>query len=381
MVISDRILFFINSIEDNEFNPFYIYDSQLIKAHCQSFVKLSYPHKSIHFASMANVNPTFLKIVRGEGVHIFVNSLLHLNIALEEGFRSNEIIFTSSALTAKTMQLINSHDVQANLDSPLQLDRWQKLFPDKRVGIRCNIGDHVLPFSTHAGYFIGKESRLGFTADELSQISCKKIIKGLHLYVGTDIFDIDYFIRCYKELLKLATIFPDIEYLNFGGGFGVPENGEDTFDFKTYDAELVKILDTFNKGRKSDIHLILEPGRIIGGNAGYFVCVVTDVKNREGRQLIGVNASSVQFSRPLLYPDIAKHPVAVLRNKKIIDKVPGITSAIYGCSTYSRDLLARKTVLPVVFPGDIIILGNAGSYSASSHSTFLGFEKAAEYFV
>lgn len=380
MIINDRIIRFINNIGASEFDPFYIYDSELIKKHCKCFLNLSYPYKSIHFASMANVNVDFLNIVRTQGIHIFVNSLPHLEIALKQGFKNEEIIFTSSALTTKAMHFISKLNIQVNLDSPLQLENWQKQFPGKPTGIRCNIGDNVLPYGSHAGYFIGKESRLGFTYDELIQIVDKSIINGLHLYVGTDLFDIDYFIRCYESLMKMAALFPALGYLNFGGGFGVSENGEDKFDFDTYNTKLSAILAEFNKGREKDIHIILEPGRIIGGNAGYFVCAVTDIKYRGDKQLIGVNASSVQFSRPLLYPDIARHPVCLLRNGKVLSGSL-ISSAIYGCSTYSRDYLSRKAELPLAQAGDIVVLGNAGSYSASSHSTFLGFEKAAEYYI
>ena len=69
----------------------------------------------------------------------------------------------------------------------------------------------ILDVGSHAGFFIGKESRLGFTIEELFQIPDKSIIKGLHLYVGTDIFDIDYFINCYKELIEIAAEFPKAE--------------------------------------------------------------------------------------------------------------------------------------------------------------------------
>ncbi len=178
---------------------------------------------------MANVNPQFLKIIKNEKVNIFVNSILHLNAALEAGFQGQEIIFTASALNVKTMKYIEKLDVQLNVDSPGQLKQWQNLFPEKSIGIRCNIGDTVKPCSTHAGYFIGKDSRLGFTREEIQHIECKSKIKGLHLYVGTEIFDIDYFINCYQELTGIASVFQNLEYLNFGGGFGVSEDGKTRF--------------------------------------------------------------------------------------------------------------------------------------------------------
>ncbi len=175
--------------------------------------------------------------------------------------------------------------------------------------------------------------------------------------------------------------FPNLEYLNFGGGFGVSETGEQQFDWATYNKKMKALMEelSLKKGRR--MKLILEPGRIIGGEAGRFVCCVTDVKFRDSRRLVGVNASTVQFSRPLLYPDVANHPVAVIRNGKIENDNQLFITTIYGCSTYSRDIFTHNKPLPEIHIGDTLVFGVAGSYSASSYSTFLGFPKPNEYFI
>jgi diaminopimelate decarboxylase len=379
--LGKNILDFINKIEEPEFDPFYLYDSEIIRTNCRTLKAIPWDNKSIHFASMANVNPEFLKIVKDEGVNIFVNSLGHMEHAMAAGFRAEEIIFTASALTEKTMRLLEKEGVQCNVDSPAQLAQWQRLFPYKSIGIRCNVGERVNPFSNHAGYFIGKESRLGFTLDEIEGIAEKEIIKGLHLYAGTDIFDIDYFIHCYEVLAEIALSFPNLEYLNFGGGFGVSENGDQTFNWPDYYERVKHLMEEVSGKMGRNIRLILEPGRIIGGEAGFFVCHVTDVKIRDDRRLVGVNASTVQFSRPLLYPDMANHPVRVIRNGKFLEAHKPVVTTVYGCSTYSRDIFSRKKWLPEIKVGDILLFGIAGSYSASSFSTFLGFPKPKEYFV
>lgn len=381
MIIPDKIIKYINSQTEKEFEPYYVYNSQTIKDSCQVFQNISYKNKAIHFASMANINPRFLNIIQNERVNIFVNSIFHLNSALDVGFNGQEIVFTSSALSEKTMEYLADLDVQLNVDSPNQLKQWLRLFPEKPVGIRCNIGDKVKPYSTHAGFFIGKESRLGFTHEEIRQITDKSKIKGLHLYVGTDIFDINYFINCYKELIKISNDFHQFEYLNFGGGFGVSENGEPQFDISEFDIRLTKLMNEFSIKKGKDIKLILEPGRIIGSAAGYFVCAVTDIKDRKDKQLVGVNASTVQFSRPLLYPEFANHPISIIRNgiQLISDKKRATT--IYGCSTYSRDIFSNNAELPELKIGDTIVFGNAGSYAASSYMQFLGFPKPEEVFI
>ena len=381
MIINNRILHFINSKIKDESDAYYIYDSQKIREQCRIFQNISYQNKSIHFASMANINPQFLRIVRDEVVNVFVNSIIHLEEVSKIGYKNKEIIFTSSALNEKTMKYVESFNVQLNVDSPNQLEQWLKLFPEKTIGIRCNIGDRVKPFSTYAGFYIGKESRLGFTREEITQIADRSKINGLHLYVGTDIFSIDYFINCYNELIDIATDFPNLDYLNFGGGFGVPENGAKQFNISEFNIRVTKLMNEVSIRKGRNLKLILEPGRIIGGEAGYFVCNVSDLKKRGDKQLVGVNASTVQFSRPLLYPEIAHHPVMIIRDGVQLISDNKSPTTIYGCSTYSRDIFSDKTELPELKIGDIVVFGNAGSYSASSHMQFLGFPKPEEIFV
>jgi len=381
MIVSNGILNFINDNTDGEFEPFYVYDSQMIRNHCRQFRDIPYAHKAIHFASMANVNQRFLQIVKDENLRVFVNSMSHLKAVADAGFSGEEIIFTSSALSKKLMKQAIDFGVQVNVDSPNQLKQWLELFPDTPVGIRCNIGDKVAAYSNHAGSFIGRESRLGFTLQEMKDIVDKSKIKGLHLYAGTDIFDIDYFRACYSELIAVADMFDDLEYLNFGGGFGVAENGSRAFDFEQYSLMVTELMTKFSENKKRNMRLIVEPGRIVGGEAGYFVCYVTDIKNRDDKQLVGLNASTVQFPRPLLYSDTAVHPVAVIRNGRLLVSDELKRTDIYGCSTYSRDIFAKNRSLPVLQIGDVVVLGNAGSYSASSYLHFLGFEKPKEFFV
>lgn len=381
MRIDTRILDFINTKSEDEFDSLYIYDNKKIRKHCDVFQNITYKNKAIHFASMANINHQFLRIVKEEKLNVFVNSILHLESVIEAGFKGDEIIFTSSALSKKVMKQAESYGVQLNLDSPNQLKQWFELFPHKPIGIRCNIGNKVKPYSSHAGSFIGKESRLGFTPDEIDALADKSKIKGLHLYVGTDIFDIDYFIACYKELITAAAHFHDLEYINFGGGFGVSEDGKEQFDIAQYNTRVTELMEQVSQDKNKNLKLILEPGRIIGCEAGYFVCQVSDIKNRDAKQLIGVNASTVQFSRPLLYAEVANHPVMIIRDGKQVSSEKMKSSAIYGCSTYSRDIFANNVALPEMQIGDIVVFGNAGSYCASSHMQFLGFQKPKEYFI
>lgn len=371
----------IRNLSDTSNEPFYLYNRNEIRKICWKFLNLPYSPKSIHFAMMANSNPRFLRIIKEEGLSIFVNSLMHMKTAQELSFMGEDIIFTSSAIDEQTMKKVKSSGAIFNLDSISQIKTWFILFPETPVGIRCNIGKLVVPRKTLAGYFLGDKSRLGLSLEEIELLKGNPFIRGLHLYAGTNIVDFTYFVECYNQITKLAELFPSLEYLDFGGGFGLGKKSPEEFDMESYGNAASELMNRVSKRLGRPIKLILEPGRIIGGNAGYFVCRVIDIKIRGTHQFIGVNASSVQFPRPLFYPDSAFHPISIIyKNPSFGEKIEMISS-ITGCSTYSRDFLARDVLLPQISVGDIVVLGYAGSYCSSAHTKFLGFPEAEEYFI
>lgn len=360
--------------------PFYVYDTAHIVQNCRSFMDISYANKSIHFALMANAQTRFLRIIKDAGLGVFVNSVLHLELVLSLGFSGEDIVYAASAMDIATMRKAQACGCLVILDSMSQFRLWHSLFPESTAGIRCNIGSRVVPRNTLAGYFIGKESRLGLTMEEVAELSGHPAISGLHSYLGTDIIDIEYFMECYTRITELAGMFPELKFLDFGGGFGLGGDLSKKLDLQAYGAQVTSLMDKLSAQVGRSIKLLLEPGRIIGGAAGYFVCRVTDIKEREGLRLIGVNASVAQFPRPLFYPDSAFHPVTLLQQNPA-SKDEQYMSSIYGCSTYSRDFLAREVLLPRAEMGDVVVLGYAGSYSAGAYTHFLGFPEADEYYL
>ncbi|MBU1070480.1 hypothetical protein KJ975_13010 [Myxococcota bacterium] len=355
---------------------FYWYDSNLITKQCRQFTAIPYENKSVHFATMANASPDFLRLTRNAGIKVFVNSLGHLQIAQYVGYSGRDIVFTSSGMSDSLLSSVRNSGAVLNLDSTSQLRRFWKLYPDAPVGLRCNIGDRVTPRKTRSGYFLGKDSRLGLDLSELEALAGNPFIEGLHLYLGTDIMELDYFRECYEVMTDLATLFPKLVYLDFGGGFGVEDSGGEHFPMEEYGRLVTEQMNALNARMGRTIQLLLEPGRIIGAEAGFLAVRVTDVKHRNGRQLIGVNASSAQFTRPLLYPDDAYHPVFRLNGQD----GPLMDTSVYGCSTYSRDFLAHDIKLPEVEEEEWLVFSLAGSYCASSYTRFLGFEQIEEIF-
>lgn len=369
----------IRDLSDSDGGPFYLYDEAVIREACQCFLAIPYTPKSIHFATMSNASPHILRIVKEEGLSIFVASIAHLELAAELGFQGEEIVFAASAMDDDAMRRVHAHQALVVLDSIGQLNQWHSLFPNTSAGIRCNIGDLVSARPTRGGYFIGKHSRLGLSLQEIDSLKGLPLVDGLHVYVGTDILDSDYFVECYGHVVQLARDFPALRYLDFGGGIGLAHGPTDEFSVTSYGERTASLVRGLSESTGKSIRLILEPGRVIAGRAGYFACRVTDVKARNGLQLVGVNASSVQFPRPLFYPDTAHHPIYILHKVRPFSRSFSRKTGVYGCSTYSRDFLARDVMLPQLEVGDVVVFGHAGAYCAAAHTDFLGFPRAHEY--
>ena len=297
----------IHDLVDSGRDPFYIYDIEKIKLNCRKLLDIPYTPKSVHFAAMANSNPQFIQLVKDTGLNVFVNSIMHLEIAVKLGFKGEEIVYAASAMDENSMRIVQSHGAIMILDSIGQLEQWFRLFPGSDAGIRCNIGEFVDPKKTIAGYFLGKKSHLGLIPEEIKKLKGNTNIRGLHLYAGTNLTDIKYFIDCYNHIADLSRLFPALRYLDFGGGYGLCSEFTEKFNTDLFGKEVSNLMDQVSERRGRPVTLILEPGRIIGGDAGYFVCKVVDVKKRGEHQLLGVNASCVQFPRPLFYTETAYH--------------------------------------------------------------------------
>lgn len=94
--------------------PCYVYDADLIERNVNRFAQLTYPHRSVHFASMANNNPELLRMVRGMGLGIFVNSVQHLKLAMACGFTADDIIYTSTGVRRADLKLVAELGIAIN---------------------------------------------------------------------------------------------------------------------------------------------------------------------------------------------------------------------------------------------------------------------------
>jgi len=371
--MKDQILSIVAEFD----TPCYVYDQALIERNVERFRSVAYPDKAIHFASMANNNPMLMAMLKEAGFGIFVNSVKHLQIALESGFAPRDIIYTSTGVRRQDMEHIVERGIAINLDSVSQLDLYGSLDPGGSVGVRLNIEEHSL-----GNVFVGTQSRIGVLETEFPAVHDTAArhglrVAGTHVYLGTNIVSLDTMLAGVERTLELSERFPELRSVDLGGGFPVAGADGLTFDYASYDRRITEVFERFSQRLGRRIQLVLEPGRALFGDTAVFCTRVLDVKERPDRFLVCCDASVSLFPRPMFYDEY--HDV-VVHGREHEPPAPKPVDVV-GATTYSRDFLGRKLRLPPVEIGDVLVFQNAGSYCYSMITQFLGQAAPSEVLV
>ena len=197
-------------------------------------------------------------------------------------------------------------------------------------------------------------------------------IVGVTCHIGSQITQMAPYRDAIASLREFVTRLRNegvsLRYLDFGGGLGIAYNGEEPPSVSGY-AELV-ITATKDLG----LTLVLEPGRIIVGNAGTLVTRVTFIKDQGTKRFIIVDAGMNDLMRPSLY---GSHHQIWSVSQNAATQVADIVGPI--CE--SSDFIARNRELPAFQPGDLAAVMSAGAYGFSLSSNYNSRPRVAEVLV
>ena len=354
--------------------PLYVYDMDRLVTMAGDLRAMLTPLGGrLFFATMANDRPQVLRRLAELGVGACVNSVPHLDLALRCGFALADAQFTSTAVSRDDMKLLQSRDVRTNLDSVEQLERWFDL-GGVDAGVRVNAGS--LTGAAHADR-IGVEA--GKLADALAVAErYGRAVSGLHVYVGTNFQTPTEMEPTLRAFFELAALTPDLAYINIGGGIGIDYSGDGAeFDLARYGRILLEMVGQLRSRLGRRVELILEPGRYLVAPCGAFVTRVTDDKRLNGVRYLGVDGSIALFPRPLHHPETPHRiiPIADVSSRK--DE----TAIVVGRTTFSRDILGTLTVTSNIMVDELLFMENAGAYSQSMSSCFLGQPAPSEFYI
>lgn len=363
--------------------PAYAYDEETIRSKVRTLAQsITCRPLRIYYAAKANTNLSILEIIRdegGEGTGIDAVSPGEIELALKAGFKPRQIIFTSTSVTDEEMKFAISKKILVNCDSLSQLERYGRLNPDSKVCFRVNpdVG------AGHHGHVItgGPESKFGIWAGEVGKafgIAAKYKLKivGIHEHIGSGILETEKFLAAMNVLLaiigKNREKLTDLEFVDFGGGIGVPYRpGQKPIDLSVFGASVSKLFSDFCSSFGRKLSLVIEPGRFIVAESGLLLCTVNTVKQTPRHTFVGVDTGFNHLIRPMAYGSY--HPITVVDN---CNGSPKQKVAVCGNICESGDVFTRNEEgvadreLPPIKEGDVLAILVSGAYGFSMASTY-----------
>jgi diaminopimelate decarboxylase len=340
----------------------------------------------IYYAAKANSNLTVLKILESEGAYLDTVSPGEVFMGLTSGYRPDRILFTGTSVRNDELKFLSDTNVTVNIDSQSELDRLLKIAVPPVLSIRVNpeIG------AGHHSHCItaGPESKFGlWEEDALKAYATAKKARverfGIHMHIGSGILDVEPYVLAVEKLLSIAKRVHDelgveFEFIDIGGGFGVPYKPEDQeLDLAAFSNKVVAPFKSkvkeYGLGKP---FLCVEPGRYLVCDAAILLTTVNTVKHTPSKKFVGVDAGFNTLVRPTMYGSY--HPIIVANKLSSADKE---TYDVVGPICESGDALAKDRQLPMVEEGDLLAILNAGAYGFSMSSQYNARPRAAEVMI
>lgn len=366
-------------IADEYGTPVFVIDENRIRDNYQRFYNAFskyYPDFKVFYACKANTNLSVLKILEQEGCCIDAVSPGEVYISRKMGFAGDRILFTGNNITNDELKFVLDQGAVLNIDSVSALKRLAELI--KPNGLKISFRVNPMVGAGHHDHCItgGVMSKFGIMDSEAVEVY--KLAKelgfnpvGMHSHIGSGILDPEPFKLAIESTMDIAGKVHkeagiDFEFVDFGGGVGIPytpeENVVDIDRFAKENIELFKEkLVEYDMGNPT---MYLEPGRYLVGDASVLLVRVNSVKESY-RKFIGVDAGFNTLLRPAMYDSY--HHIVVANNMNAPNKEK---IDIAGNVCESGDLFARDRPMPEIKEGDLLGILNAGAYGFTMSSNY-----------
>jgi diaminopimelate decarboxylase len=358
--------------------PLYLFDEQTIRNRCQELkAAISYEHCKVRYACKALTLQAILRIVLDEGLWIDASSVNEVHRALRAGFNPAEIYYTGEGATAAVYDFLVHHQVLINCTSIDQIRLLGSVEPGHHCSIRVNPGEgHGASNKTNTG---GPSSKHGIYFDQLDEAKAVAgafgiEIIGVHSHIGSE-SDLSHWLRIKDKTLSIARDFPDLQFVNLGGGLPVVYHPDDKpMPLHEWGAALSSSMEEFSRELNRDIALFIEPGRYVVAESGMLIAEVQAVKGTPEYNFVIVNSGLNHNIRPSFYGSY--HPIRFIpHDGRSPEAEKEYVVAGYLCE--SGDLFTVNgdhTLAPRRFPtlrvGDLMLMSHVGAYSHSMKSEY-----------
>ena len=360
--------------------PLYVYNTARVRKQYKRLTQaFSGTRMKVKYACKALTNHNILKFMKKLGSGLDTVSVNEVRLGLAAGFDPDEIIYTPNNVSLAEIQEAVELGVHINIDNISILEQFGHLYGGN-VPVCIRINPHILAGGNNKISTGHIDSKFGISIYQLRHVervvaSTGLKVTGLHMHTGSDILDVDVFLRGAEMLLDAAREFKDLQFLDFGSGFKVPYKPNDLgTDVEKLGPALAERFETFCKEYGKDLELWFEPGKFLVSDAGTFLARVNVIKQTTATVFVGINTGLNHLIRPMMYD--AYHHVLNVSN-------PGGTERIYTVAGYicETDTFAWDRRLNEVREGDILAFQNAGAYGYMMSSNYNSRERPAEVMI
>lgn len=373
----------VREIADTVGTPLYLYSRRTIINHFRAFDAAfsGIPHV-VCYSVKANSNLAVLKTLFSQGSGADVVSGGELYRALRAGVDPKKVVFSGVGKTAAEMEMALAAGIMMfNVESSQELRELDavagKMCTHAPVALRIN--PDIDP-RTHPYIATGlKGNKFGIPADvSVKEYRAARGLKnigvvGIDSHIGSQITDLSPFVSALRTMKRILSGLRRegflISYLDIGGGLGIAYNHESLPQPKDYAEALVRELGD------EDVTLVLEPGRVLMGNAGILVSRVLYTKKAGKKTFVIIDAGMNDLLRPGLY-NAFQEVVPVKKSRRRV-----ITADVVGPICETTDFMARGRKIPEMKPGELVAVLSAGAYGFSMSSNYNSRPRAAEAMV
>lgn len=362
--------------------PLYVYSEATLTRHFHAFDSgfAGIPHLTC-FAVKACSNIALLNLFARLGGGADIVSGGELFRALAAGVEPGRIVYSGVGKTAKEIrEALNAGILMFNIESEQELDAVaaEAATLGRRAPVSFRVNPDVDP-QTHAYISTGlAKNKFGVPVEqalglyERARGMAHVEVIGVSCHIGSQLTQVSPFIEALRKVKlfigRLAEKGIVVSHLDLGGGLGIAYDAEQPPPPVEYAEALRAELGGMN------CTLILEPGRVIVGNAGILVCRTLYTKEG-GKRFIIVDGAMNDLARPSLYG--AFHGILPVRRG---EGAP-VTADVVGPICESGDFFARDRQLPPLRRGELLALMSAGAYGFTMSSNYNSRPRAAEVLV
>lgn len=372
--------------------PFYAYDRAALTARVSELRAALPGSVELHYAIKANPMPAVVGHLRGLVDGFDVASHREMLVALDSGMPAAEISFAGPAKREPELRAAIAADICVNCESETELERLatqsEQLGIAARVAIRVNPDFELKGSGMKMG---GSPRQFGIDAERVPAAMQAVVdrgmrLEGLHIFCGSQNLRADAIVDANRKTVALAAELAErtglaLPLVNIGGGYGIPYfPGEEPLDLGVVGSALGETL--AGEPRLTDTRIVVELGRYIAGECGWYVARVTDVKQSQGHTFAMADgglhhhlSNSGNFGQVL-----RKNYPVVIGNK--LDSEAATETTVVGPLCTPLDLVADRMPLPTVETGDLVVVSQSGAYgyTASPH-LFLSHPAPVEVLV